>query len=103
MLLILQSCDGSVVESRPESLAVVGLAALCYKVLQMESAPSASLKPILGAVERAAAYGVDTTLLIENLRQPPTERLRRGEQALQSVVAFQEEARRARQQLKTRR
>lgn len=48
-----------------------------------------------GAVERAVAYGLDLTLLIENLRRSPTDRLRWAERALHSVVAFQEEARRA--------
>lgn len=48
-----------------------------------------------GAVERAEAYGLDLTLLTENLRRTPTERLRWAERALHSVVAFQEEARRA--------
>jgi hypothetical protein len=49
------------------------------------------------AVHCAAAYGVDITLLIENLRRSPTDRLRRGEKALQSAVSFREEAKRARQ------
>jgi hypothetical protein len=52
------------------------------------------------AVERAMAFGVDVTLLIENLRYSPTERLRRGEQVLASVVAFKEEVQRARQRQK---
>jgi len=52
------------------------------------------------AIERAIAFGVDVTLLIENLRYPPTERLRRGEQILKSVVAFTDEVRRARQRPK---
>jgi len=46
------------------------------------------------------AFGVDVTLLIENLRYSPTERLRRGEQVLASVVAFKEEVQRARQRQK---
>jgi hypothetical protein len=51
----------------------------------------------MSAVERAIAFGVDITLLIENLRYTPTERLRRGEQALASVVSFREAIQRARQ------
>jgi hypothetical protein len=43
------------------------------------------------------AFGVDIMLLIENLRYTPTERLRRGEQVLASVVSFWEETQRARQ------
>lgn len=60
--------------------------------------PAVPEEPVApSAVERAIAFGVDITLLIENLRLTPTERLRRGEKILASVVAFQEEVRRARQ------
>jgi hypothetical protein len=45
----------------------------------------------LPAVERAIAFGVDITLLIENLRLTPTERVRRAQQMLDSVVALQAE------------
>ena len=47
------------------------------------------------AVERAEAFGLDLTHLVENLRRTPTERLRWAERTLHSMVAFQEEARRA--------
>ncbi len=60
-----------------------------------ESPPQDS--PPQSAVERATAFGVDITLLIENLRLTPTERLRRGEKFLKSVVAFRQEVERARQ------
>jgi hypothetical protein len=43
------------------------------------------------AVERAIAFGVDITLLIENLRLTPTERVQRAQQMLDSVVALQAE------------
>jgi hypothetical protein len=48
------------------------------------------------AVERAIEFGIDITLLLENLKLTPTERIRRHQRALESVVAFQEEARRFR-------
>ena len=47
--------------------------------------------PSLSAVERAIAFGVDITLLIENLRLTPTERVLRGQAMLDSVVALQAE------------
>ena len=58
--------------------------------------PAPESSPTPSAIERAIAFGVDITLLIENLRLTPTERLRRGEQFLKSVVAFRTEVERAR-------
>ncbi len=51
------------------------------------------------AVAHAIAFGIDLTLLLENLRLTPTERVQRAQQMLDSVVALQAEARawRARQ------
>ena len=49
------------------------------------------------AIERAIAFGVDITLLIENLRLTPTERVRRAQQALDSIAALQAEAKRWRE------
>ncbi len=43
--------------------------------------------PSLSAVERAIAFGIDVTLLIENLRLTPTERVKRGQQRLDDIVA----------------
>ncbi len=43
------------------------------------------------AIKRAEEYGIDITLLIENLRRPPTERLQRH----QAMLEFVEELRRA--------
>jgi len=45
----------------------------------------------VSAVERAIAFGVDVTLLIENLRLTPTERVERAQQMLDSVAALQAE------------
>ena len=59
--------------------------------------PSADNLQSDSAVARAIAFGTDITLLIENLRYSPTERLRRGEEFLKSVIAFKEEVQRARQ------
>ncbi len=43
------------------------------------------------AIARAIAYGVDITLLVENLKRTPTERI----ENLERWVAFLEEVRRA--------
>jgi hypothetical protein len=43
------------------------------------------------ALHRAAEFGVDLTLLVENLRQSPTERVRRAQRFLDSVLALQGE------------
>ncbi len=43
------------------------------------------------AIERAIEYGIDTTLLEQNLKLTHTERLRRAQAALDSVVAMQAE------------
>jgi hypothetical protein len=44
------------------------------------------------AVRRAVEFGIDLTLLIENLKYTPTERVRRSQRSLESVVAVQERA-----------
>ncbi len=54
--------------------------------------PPTETPPTVSAVERAAAFGVDITLLIENLRYSPTERVRRAQAMLDAVVALQAEA-----------
>lgn len=45
------------------------------------------------AVERAKEFGIDITLVEENLKRTPTERV----EALLSMLEFVEEARRARE------
>ena len=37
------------------------------------------------AIKRAEEYGIDLTLLVENLRRTPTERLRRHQAMLEFV------------------
>jgi hypothetical protein len=44
------------------------------------------------AVERARAFGVDISLLVENLRLTPKERLERAQEAARSLAALQTEA-----------
>lgn len=56
-----------------------------------------TLAPEKSAVERAIEFGIDVTLLIENLRLTPTERVMRAQQALNSVIAFQAEVKRSRE------
>jgi hypothetical protein len=44
------------------------------------------------ALRRAVAFGIDLTLLIENLRHSPTERVRRAQRLLDSALALLAEA-----------
>jgi len=44
-------------------------------------------------IERAIWYGIDLTLLRENLRRTPTERLERHRHALEAVEAIRKAAR----------
>ncbi|MBI4630317.1 MAG: hypothetical protein HY740_01085 [Chloroflexi bacterium] len=53
--------------------------------------------PEKSAVERAIEFGIDVTLLIENLRLTPTERVMRAQQVLNSVVSFQAEVKKSRE------
>jgi len=63
-----------------------------------EQSNASTLVPEKSAVERAIEFGVDVTLLIENLRYSPTERLRRGEKIMKSMVAFKREVDRVRKE-----
>jgi len=54
------------------------------------------------AVERAVEFGIDISLLIENLKLTPTERLRKSQRALEAILTLREEAARARSRLKAR-
>ena len=54
--------------------------------------PASETSPAPSAIERAIAFGIDITLLIENLRLTPTERVIRAQQMLDSVLALQAEA-----------
>ncbi|MBI3359515.1 MAG: hypothetical protein HY023_00200 [Chloroflexi bacterium] len=69
----------------------------------MTPEPPSPPEATTSAVERAIAFGVDITLLIENLGLTPTERVQRLQKMLDSVVALQAEVkawreRQARQQ-----
>ena len=48
------------------------------------------------AVERARAFGVDISLLVENLRLTPKERLEKAQEAARSLAALQTEAEKSR-------
>ncbi len=50
------------------------------------------------AVERARAYGIDISLLVESLSLTPTERVRRGEAFARFVWSLREQGRLAREQ-----
>ena len=52
--------------------------------------------PRTPAVQRAVDFGVDVTLLLENLKRSPTERVRGAQRTLESALAFADEAARSR-------
>ena len=49
------------------------------------------------AIKRAEEYGTDITLLIENLRRSPTERLRRHQAMLEFIAELRRAGRRKRE------
>ena len=55
-----------------------------------------NIPPPKTAVERAIEFGIDISLLLENLKLTPTERLRKAQQVLDSLVSFQQEVAKAR-------
>jgi hypothetical protein len=62
-----------------------------------EQSNASTPAPEKSAVERAIEFGIDVTLLIENLRLTPTERVMRAQQVLNSVVSFQAEVKKSRE------
>lgn len=54
------------------------------------------LNPLPGSrIAAARDYGIDLSQIVENLRLPPSERIRRNDQALNSALKFAEAMRRA--------
>lgn len=52
--------------------------------------------PLPGSkIAEARDYGIDLTQLIENLRLTPAERIKRNDQAVNSMLKFEEAMRRA--------
>jgi hypothetical protein len=51
-------------------------------------------------IAAAQEYGIDLTQLVENLRLTPAERIRRNDQAANSMVKFAEAMRRAKTALR---
>ena len=43
------------------------------------------------AIQRAREFGIDLTLLLENLRLTPTERLRKAQRVMDSLDSFRRE------------
>jgi hypothetical protein len=54
--------------------------------------------PRTPALRLAVEFGVDITLLLANLKLSPTERVRRAQRSLDSIVALQGEVLASRQQ-----
>jgi hypothetical protein len=42
------------------------------------------------AIERASAYGIDVSLLVENLSYSPTERVRRAQRSIRAALALRQ-------------
>ena len=56
------------------------------------------LNPKLGSyIEAARDYGIDLTQIVENLRLTPAERIKRNDQAVNSVLKFAEAMKKAKQ------
>jgi hypothetical protein len=53
-------------------------------------------------IRRAIEFGIDLTLLLENLKYAPTERVRRAQRTLDSLVAFDAEVAASRQRRRQR-
>lgn len=58
------------------------------------------LNPSPGSkIAEARDYGIDLTMLVENLRYSPAERIKRNDQAANSMLKFEEAMRRAKSKL----
>ena len=63
--------------------------------MAMKSTPSVEgVSSLPNALQRAIEDGVDLSLLIQNLRLTPTQRVQRAQRMLDSVLALQHESRR---------
>jgi hypothetical protein len=69
----------------------------CRKIVAMKrSRDEKLLHPKPGSrIAAARDFGIDLTLLVENLRLTPAERLRANDQAINDVMKFEEAVRRA--------
>ncbi|MEP7148228.1 MAG: hypothetical protein ABI857_05035 [Acidobacteriota bacterium] len=55
-----------------------------------------------GNIAAASEYGIDLTQIVENLRLTPAERIKANDQAVNSVLRFEEAMRRAKAAKKTK-
>lgn len=53
-----------------------------------------------GKIEAARDFGIDLTMLAENLRYTPAERIKRNDQAVNSMLKFEQAVRRAKKKIK---
>jgi len=54
-----------------------------------------------GRIEAAKEYGIDLTQIVENLRLSPAERIKRNDQAVNSILKFANAMKRAKADQKT--
>ena len=55
-----------------------------------------------GKIAEARDFGIDLTMLAENLRYTPAERIKRNDQAANSMLRFEQAVRRAKTRLKSK-
>ena len=55
-----------------------------------------------GKIAEARDFGIDLTMLAENLRFTPAERIKRNDQAANSMLKFEQAVRRAKTQAKSK-
>ena len=68
--------------------------AIVHSMSQLDETMPPDPDPVpTGPLQRAVRYGIDLTLLKENLRRTPTERLENHRRALEAVEAIRKAAR----------
>jgi hypothetical protein len=55
-----------------------------------------------GKIAEAEEFGIDVTMLAENLRYSPAERIRRNDQAANSMLLFRKAVKKAKEQVPPR-
>jgi hypothetical protein len=74
-------------------MATTSLATACFMSYRDETTPPDPASMPADPLRRAIWYGIDLTLLKENLRRTPTERLENHRRALRAVEEIQRAAR----------
>lgn len=76
---------------------------LAYNILMKRTPEEKLLNPRRGSMIAAAQdFGIDLTQLAENLRYTPAERIKRNDDAANSMLKFEEAMRRAKAAIKNK-